>query len=95
MFKLRIFMHKMISFQIWCLLHVSKYLGQGHVYHGVASPSIQNSLKMFGLGLQDMLHAIFNAHLVSKAGTVISGNFHHVREIQVDNEPSCTQLFSE
>ncbi len=26
------------------------------------------------------LHAIFNAHLVSKAGPVISGNFHHVRD---------------
>ncbi len=26
------------------------------------------------------LHAVFNAHLVSKAGPVISGNFHHVRD---------------
>ncbi len=28
----------MSSFQMWCLLQVSKYLGQGHVYLGVASP---------------------------------------------------------
>ncbi len=28
----------MISFQIWCLLQVSKKLGRGYVYHGVASP---------------------------------------------------------
>ncbi len=32
------------------------------------------------LGLHDISHAIFNAHLVSKAGPVISGNFHHVRD---------------
>ncbi len=33
------------------------------------------------LGLHDMLHVIFNAHLVSKAGPVISGNFHHMRDV--------------
>ncbi len=27
-----------------------------------------------------MSHAIFNAHLGSKAGPLISGNFHHVRD---------------
>ncbi len=32
------------------------------------------------LGLHDISRAIFNAHLVSKAGPVISGNFHHVRD---------------
>ncbi len=32
------------------------------------------------LGLHDISCAIFNAHLVSKAGPVISGNFHHVRD---------------
>jgi len=40
MFKLRNcthFMLKMNSFQMLCLLQVSKYLGRGHVYHGVAS----------------------------------------------------------
>ncbi len=51
------------------------------------SSSFQNSLKTFGLGLHDISHAIFNAHLVSKGGSVISSNFHHVCEIQVDNEP--------
>ncbi len=31
-------MHKISSFQIWCLLRVSKKLGRWRVYHGVASP---------------------------------------------------------
>ncbi len=39
----------MSSFQIWCLLQISKYLGRGHVYHDVASPLLfQNSLKTSG-----------------------------------------------
>ncbi len=38
MFKLRNFEHTISSFQIWFLLQVSKLLGRGHVYHGVASP---------------------------------------------------------
>ncbi len=32
------------------------------------------------LGLHDISHAILNAHLVSKAGPVISGNFHNVHD---------------
>ncbi len=31
---------------------------------------------MCALGLHDISHAISNAHLVSKAGSVINGNFH-------------------
>ncbi len=31
-------MHKISSFQIWCLLQVSKQLGRRHVCHGIASP---------------------------------------------------------
>ncbi len=49
----------MSSFLIWCLLHVSKLLGRGHVYHGVASPLLFKTvwrrlgieLMSFGVGI--------------------------------------------
>ncbi len=48
------------------------------------------------LGLHDISHAIFNAHLVSKSGPVISGNFHHMHDFTKSSiyytEPFCRAL---
>ncbi len=48
---------------------------------------------MCALRLHDISHAISNAHLVSKAGSVINGNFHHVQS-HVQYQPRFEQLVS-
>ncbi len=47
------------------------------------------------LGLHDISHAIFNAHLVSEAGPVISGNFHHVRDFTWSSIYHTESLFTD
>ncbi len=46
------------------------------------------------VGLHDIWHVIFNAHLVSKARPVISGNFHYVRDFTWNSIQSRCSLTS-
>ncbi len=46
----------------------------------IPTPKLQKLITLMPkLGLHNISHSIFKVHLASKAGSVISGNFHHVR----------------
>ncbi len=73
--------HPPIHLQYWSSIHPSTTSIHTLYNHPSIHISIHHNIIhpcTLSLGLYDMSHAIFNAHLVSKASPVIGGNFHHV-----------------